>query len=435
MERVLFWMCMNYEYNELIEPELESLAERFGIKPEEFRLSHHIEDDGAPPSPFDQDGYYVKFTDYYKALLNGDDIDDKRVPKSQQNVFYYGNVPSMEVAIKIFERCVQGKSLIRVWSEGQTYADVLEDIKKNHEQDIVEKLVDKRWCVKFKCFNSKTEPSRLVSILNEMSEVFDRAGDVDIKNPNTKIAIIERYNDYTTKKLCNIYIGECIREKDDLDTWWDHYSLSKRPILAPTTLENMLAFIMINLGMVTKGSVVLDPFVGSAGSLISASHFGALCFGSDIDMRVLKGWSVGHHNRNLPPSDLPTHVFTNFKHYNLPFPEMLRFDNRHTVWKSLLGSEEVGSEWVDVIVADPPYGIRASAKNRKLLAEDPEGEVVNCLINTLLDMSETMLVPEGRLVFLLPTKNHSMQKSLQILKRPKLEVKYIGLQQLTAGNK
>jgi len=45
--------------------------------------------------------------------------------------------------------------------------------------------------------------------------------------------------------------------------------------------------MMCNQGKVTKNSIVFDPFSGTGSILISASYFGALCYGGDIDIRVL----------------------------------------------------------------------------------------------------------------------------------------------------
>lgn len=67
------------------------------------------------------------------------------------------------------------------------------------------------------------------------------------------------------------------------------YDLKKRIYLGPTSLDHGLAFIMTTIGQVSQGSTVLDPFVGTASILVASSHFGAHCFGTDIDMRVLKG--------------------------------------------------------------------------------------------------------------------------------------------------
>ena len=41
-----------------------------------------------------------------------------------------------------------------------------------------------------------------------------------------------------------------------------------------------------------------DPFVGTGSIALACQHFGATVIGSDIDMRVLKGYGVGKKTRN-----------------------------------------------------------------------------------------------------------------------------------------
>ena len=92
--------------------------------------------------------------------------------------------------------------------------------------------------------------------------------------------------------------------------------------------------MLANVAQVSEGSFVYDPFVGSASTLIACSHFGAFTFGSDIDMRVLLGTSVGRMSydneltesviKNAKPgtkeAESKFDVFTNFKHYKKPTP-------------------------------------------------------------------------------------------------------------------
>lgn len=42
-----------------------------------------------------------------------------------------------------------------------------------------------------------------------------------------------------------------------------------------------------------KNDLVYDPFAGTGSILIAASHYGAICFGGEIDYRVIKGYGVG----------------------------------------------------------------------------------------------------------------------------------------------
>ena len=71
---------------------------------------------------------------------------------------------------------------------------------------------------------------------------------------------------------------------------------------------------------------------------------GAYAFGTDIDLRVLRGRSEDENIRS------------NFKQYGLPSPELVRSDNAiyHRHFREHL-------PFFDAIVTDPPYGIRAGA--------------------------------------------------------------------------
>lgn len=63
-------------------------------------------------------------------------------------------------------------------------------------------------------------------------------------------------------------------------------------------MDHELAFIAANMAQVKPYDSVYDPFVGSASTLISAAHFKALTFGSDLDIRVILGFAVGRKSYN-----------------------------------------------------------------------------------------------------------------------------------------
>mmetsp|Transcript_30675 Transcript_30675/g.37961 ORF Transcript_30675/g.37961 Transcript_30675/m.37961 type:complete len:87 (+) Transcript_30675:645-905(+) len=84
---------------------------------------------------------------------------------------------------------------------------------------------------------------------------------------------------------------------------------------------------MANQAQIEVGDLVYDPFVGSGSIALAMSHFGAHVFGSDLDMRVLRGWGVGRKTYNETISEQlcekeDLDIFTNFKYYGLPSPEI-----------------------------------------------------------------------------------------------------------------
>merc|ERR1719341_2097858 len=60
-------------------------------------------------------------------------------------------------------------------------------------------------------------------------------------------------------------------------------------------MDPELSLLMANLAQVSTGSLVLDPFVGTASLLITAADFGGLVLGADIDYLTLQG------RPDLPP--------------------------------------------------------------------------------------------------------------------------------------
>ena len=67
--------------------------------------------------------------------------------------------------------------------------------------------------------------------------------------------------------------------------------------------------------MVKKGSFCFDPFVGTGSILLTCGLRGAYCFGTDIDIRILRGKSD------------KSNVISNFRQYDLVRPDLVRSDN------------------------------------------------------------------------------------------------------------
>jgi tRNA (guanine10-N2)-methyltransferase len=83
--------------------------------------------------------------------------------------------------------------------------------------------------------------------------------------------------------------------------------------------------------------------------------------GSDLDIRVLKGYGVGGKSKckiegldKIEKFD----VFTNFHHYALPLPEIMIMDISTLQFQSMSEQRPI----LDAIVCDPPYGVRAKSQ-------------------------------------------------------------------------
>jgi tRNA (guanine10-N2)-methyltransferase len=140
----------------------------------------------------------------------------------------------------------------------------------------------------------------------------------------------------------------------------DKYDLKKREYLCSTSMTAELSFLVANFAHCRPGTLVLDPFCGSASLLISAAHFGSYTLGGDIDIRVIRG---KEQDKAMPAhcrfartlKDVQIGPLSNFKQYGLTPPlDLVRCDNAAPVWKV--------AGVLDAIICDPPYGVRAGAR-------------------------------------------------------------------------
>src|SRR5262249_53726255 len=138
-------------------------------------------------------------------------------------------------------------------------------------------------------------------------------------------------------------------------------------------------------------------FFGTGGGMIGCALFGSECFGLEIDYRISRDRAFA----------------SAFHDYGVRAPDLLRAD-----FSSSGRSFRPVKDFLDAIVADPPYGVRAGARKQGVGIVEPtpmkeehksihiaklyeyEGDEV---IRDLLDAADAMLVPDGRLVYLFPT--------------------------------
>lgn len=185
-------------------------------------------------------------------------------------------------------------------------------------------------------------------------------------------------------------------------------------------MDAEVAAIMCNLALVKRGSVVLDPCVGTGSILVAAAAAGAHVMGCDIDLFALVGRPVARAARPLKkaagaapgsPHQKGQHgaakyakgdegraaaadavarasvgLLDNFEAYGLARPsgvlvaDMSRLPfrrrRRGEVGPSSAGpvAPSRGFEGAfDAIIADPPYGVRAGGRKQAVVAPGGEG--------------------------------------------------------------
>jgi tRNA (guanine10-N2)-methyltransferase len=248
-----------------------------------------------------------------------------------------------------------------------------------------------------------------IDIINSFAECSALRGPIDLKKPMhhfwaIKCDILSRGTLCLPPVPRRYYFGRQILAEDTCSVRLNRlpiYDLPKRRYIGPTSMDPELSFIMCAMGGTQRHSLFLDPFVGTGSVLIAAGDIGAHTLGTDIDIRVIK---FGKKDKK----GQPVNIWTNFQDYNLPAPlGLLRLDlNRSPFRKDL---EEI----LDVVVADPPYGVRAGARKSRAIpdavipdrathvASTAPYTLAECL-RDLVESSARWLVIGGKVAYWIP---------------------------------
>ena len=328
-----------------------------------------------------------------------------------------------EDAVRVAKRSILLKQMYELWGYGNDLNAALKDmVSRNVADDYVKKATT--WSVAVAGHNVSLNEREQEAVRSEAKSHLRFSGKVRIKNAETKVRIICEFEKKrapiedpsivegttvlgprmtepgTVSSLRRVFIAREILN-GPRSTLLKRYSLKTRPFIGPTSTTAELALLMANQALVRRGSLVVDTFVGTGSILVALAHHGAICFGTDIDVRILRGGAASAAT-----------IATNFKHYGFTAPELIRGD-ASTRGSSMLRSNEL----FDAVVCDPPYGIRAGARksgsSRSEVSAVPESVRhshipqtqaydVDEILDDLLDNSARMLRHRGRLVFLMP---------------------------------
>ena len=350
---------------------------------------------------------------------NGRIFDEKDA--EHNSPFLMLDLPNDEVATQIAKRMVLMKSIGRVWGQGRTLEELLASAKRFLASSESERrcLSTGTFKIRVFSFGISLAMEKQMTMVQKMLDL-GWTVDVDMKSPDNVYWIFMDFGHNAKQRAKsqatpadlrpqNIYFCREIRQ-GEMRQQLKLYSLKTRPFIGPTSTLADLAFIMANMGKVRRGSLVLDPFVGTASLLVACGALGATCMGGDMDFCLL-------HSKTHKPKAKKKDLFMNFKHYNVPRPEIVCCDNSCPPWRR-------GRPMFDAIICDPPYGVRAGARktgNRRLAMGKPlKSKVplsqytkphvpssvvypVEDVMEDLVQLAAEQLVVGGRLVYLLPT--------------------------------
>lgn len=230
-----------------------------------------------------------------------------------------------------------------MWGSGSSYDD-LHDNVRSHSQHLwsLYKTCSFKFSVdSFQASRSTTAQTKLIDSFSYLG--FE--GPIRMKNPEAEWTILEEWQFKAIQlgiyEPQAIYLGRFIAACDKGVV--TKYDLKKRKYISTTSMDSELALVTANIALAAPGKLFYDPFVGTGSFPVACAHFGATCWGSDIDGRSIRGkGKIG--------------LITNFEQYGLKkrFGDSFVADITNTPVR-------VGRLF-DGIVCDPPYGVREGLK-------------------------------------------------------------------------
>ena len=187
------------------------------------------------------------------------------------------------------------KEIIHVLSESK---NSYEDLVKAIDLPALQKVVDRKEKFRFfvESIGKKVSSQRQREVIEMFQGLPFEASLVDLNNYSLSYVVLENAADGST--FFGERVASCRPPGSDDDTFYAKYNLKLRPYLGPTSTDHELALLMANQGQVSAGDFVYDPFVGTGSIATALQHFGAFVFGSDLDIRVIKGYGVGRKTKN-----------------------------------------------------------------------------------------------------------------------------------------
>ncbi|XP_041360996.1 tRNA (guanine(10)-N2)-methyltransferase homolog isoform X2 [Gigantopelta aegis] len=329
-------------------------------------------------------------------------------------------------------RTVLIRSACELWAEGRNYTELCHNIE-NIPKAFISPFLSTKFTYKVHVgsFNKKISNKEKVKKIESLPlDDITRYGTVNLSAPDHTFVLQEYYGYGKTNAPdhpYNIYFGRWITDgqRDKIQD----YHLQNRHFLGNTSMEAGLSLIMANLAKVDKNSLVFDPFVGTGSLLVACAHFGSYVMGTDIDYPLLHAKAKpSRHKQKKRAAD--ESIRSNLKQYGFEsqYIDALVADaSKHHMWRH--------QSMFDVIITDPPYGIREATQKigpatENYVIEDDvrEGHVaqrsqygLSDIFKDLLNFAARYLRLHGRIVFWFPVVRREYSEA-NIAKHPCLHL-------------
>ncbi|KAL9187402.1 hypothetical protein ACHAXT_001505 [Thalassiosira profunda] len=186
------------------------------------------------------------------------------------------------------------------------------------------------------------------AILSMKDLVMLFCGKVNLANPDCKIYLLEGLKGRSAESACvdgNILLARAIARGPKTSI----YAPKTRICVTTTPLCPIASFALCNVARLRSHQTILDPFAGSCATLLAAAHIGQSFPGGCQSVGV----EIAHNGFVSRPD-----ILKDFETRSLPPPtDIIRGDCLSPDVRDQARSA-IGGEAFDIIVTDPPYGIR-----------------------------------------------------------------------------
>lgn len=235
----------------------------------------------------------------------GDDGDEavRRISSlvpSEQLFIVWATAESEEKMRLIARRSVTLMGAYQVFGRGATLNEALADFNARHPPaEQAEMFAGKTFHFKIDACGIRYPRAAKVGMIEQTEAVLTTlwtTAKVRMHKPDFCFYIIENIKAQPDHRFCvarKISSGA----RKVIET----FSLKKRTYLGITSMDPELSVLMATQGLVKKGSLTYDPFVGTGSLSLVSSYFGALSFGADISYTTLYGTGTYNYKRSQFP--------------------------------------------------------------------------------------------------------------------------------------
>lgn len=278
---------------------------------------------------------------------------------------YYQYITT-EVIANTTERCALIHSSYRVVATGMEYSTLVEKASESGAfDDMISKEIQqvyKSWSVRrheysfadddnnprFGKRTTRSPKKEQAALIQLKPLLIDFGGKVDLKNPDCHIYLLEGLRD-------NECVADVVSGGDELNKILciKLASGAKHSIMAPnqricvtnTPLCSISAYLLANIAMVRDNQTILDPFAGSGATLLASAIISPSV--QTVGVEIATDEVVSRDD-----------IRQDFVSRNLSQPTALLAGDAMDAAVRDKARKSTGGEAFDVILTDPPYGLR-----------------------------------------------------------------------------